>query len=92
MTMCVTVHYLAQLKRAARCPTETIETPHGATLREFLRVLADGHDAAFRSLLLDEANEPRKSLLFFVGEDHAEISRPLCDGDAVTILTPMSGG
>ena len=92
MTMRVTVHYLAQIKRSAGCATESLDSPAGATLREVLRILAERHGPGFRSLLLDEANEPRKSLLFFVGEEHAEVSLPLRDGDAVTILTPMSGG
>ena len=92
MTMRVTVHYLAQIKRSAGCPTEAIETFDGVTLRVFLRVLADGHDASFRAMLLDEADEPHRSLLFFVGDEHADLARSLRDGDSVTILTPMSGG
>jgi molybdopterin converting factor small subunit len=91
-TMRVTVHYLAQLKRAAGCGSEQIDSPDGASLREFLRTLPDQHDSSFRTLLLDDAGEPRRSLLFFVGDQHAELSRPLTDGDSLTILAPMSGG
>ena len=90
--MRVTVQYLAQIKRAAGCSSEDVETPDGISLRSFLVLLAARHDSVFRTLLLDEANEPRKSLLFFVGDDHAELSRCLRDGNAVSILTPMSGG
>ena len=92
MTMRVTVHYLAQIKRSAGCPTEIVEAPDGVTLRDLVRNLADRDGAALHALLLDETEEPHKSLLFFVGEEHAEVSRPLRDGDSVTILTPMSGG
>ena len=88
----VTVHYLAQIKRAAGCTVEAVETPAGPTLRDVLRMLTDRHDVTFRAMLLDDAGEPRKSLLFFVGDEHAEMSRPLHDGDAITILAPMSGG
>ena len=90
--MRVTVHYMTQIKRAAGCSTEEIETTQASTLRDFLRMVADRHDLAFRVLLLDEQSEPRRSLLFFVGEEHAELSRPLRNGDVITILAPMAGG
>ena len=90
--MQITVHYLAQIKRAAGCSVETVPASDAATLRDLLRALADRHDQAFRALLVDEAEEPRRSLLFFVGEEHAELSRQLNDGDAITILAPMAGG
>ncbi|MSQ93025.1 MAG: MoaD/ThiS family protein [Gemmataceae bacterium] len=89
--MHVTVHYLAQIKRAAGCGSEIIETLPG-TLRDFLRTLADRHDSSFRAMLLDNSGEPRKSLLFFVGDEHAEPARQLQDGDAIMILAPMAGG
>ena len=54
--------------------------------------LVDRHDSAFRALLLDDAGEPRKANLFFVGDEHADLSRLLKDGDAITLLAPMSGG
>ena len=90
--MRVTVQYMAQIRRAAGCSSEEVETPAAITLRDFLRSLADGRDSAFRTMLLDESEEPRKSLLFFVGDEHAELTTQLNPGDAVTILAPMSGG
>jgi sulfur-carrier protein len=90
--MRVTVHYLAQIKRAAGCGSETIDLAVAGTLRDSLRMLAEHHGPDFRALLVDEAGAPRKSLLFFVGDEHADLARPLRDGDAVTILAPMSGG
>lgn len=90
--MRVTVHYMAQIKRSTGRSVEEIETDDRPTLRDFLRRLSERHGLAFRELLLDEKNEPRRSLLFFVGDDHADLTRTLQDGDAVTILAPMSGG
>jgi molybdopterin converting factor small subunit len=90
--MHVTVNYLAQIKRAAECGSESVEAHEPMTLREFLRSLAPRHNGNFRAMLLDDAGEPHKSLLFFVGDEHADLSRPLADGDAITILAPMSGG
>jgi molybdopterin converting factor small subunit len=88
--MRITVHYMAQMRRAAGCAKESVETA-ATTVGELLSVLAERH-AALRTLLLNGDSEPSKSLLFFVGEEHAEPSRHLHDGDAVTILAPMAGG
>ena len=90
--MHVTVHYLAQIRRAAGRASESVESPDAVPLRDFLRTLARRHDGQFRAMLLDDAGEPRKSMLYFVGDEHADLSRPLADGDAVTILAPMAGG
>lgn len=90
--MRITVHYMTQIKRSAGCACEEVEAPEAICLREFLGLLADRHGPAFRTLLLDDAGEPRRSLLFFVREEHGDLSRPLSEGDAVTILAPMSGG
>ena len=90
--MRVTVHYMAQIKQAAGCGSETVETPPKITLRDLVRFLADCHGEAFGRLVMDEAEEPRRSLLFFVDDEHADLMRRLKDGDAVTILAPMAGG
>jgi molybdopterin converting factor small subunit len=92
MCMRVAVYYLAQMKRAAGCSSEVAELPGAATLRSLLGILADRHGASLRELLLDEAQAPRRWLLFFVGDVHVDSSYPLRDGDAVTILAPMAGG
>ncbi|MBI3824144.1 MAG: MoaD/ThiS family protein [Planctomycetes bacterium] len=83
---------MTQIKRSAGCSSEEVEMSGAVALRDFLQALGARHGAAFRAMLLDDAGEPRRSLLFFVGEEHAELSRPLRDGDAITILAPMSGG
>ncbi len=90
--MRVTVHYMAQIKRAAGCSSEDIEAAEALTLRAFLQTLGAQRGSAFRELLLDDANEPRKSLLFFVGDEHADLTNSLHDGDTITILAPMAGG
>jgi len=90
--MRVTVHYMAQVRRASGRSSEIVELSVGAALLDLLRSLADHHGGAMRTMLLDDAAAPRKSLLYFVGDDHAEPSRLLRDGDSVTLLAPMSGG
>lgn len=90
--MRVKVHYLTQIRRSAGCSTEVVESANAVTLHELLHVLAGRHDPAFRELVLDDAGEPRKSLLFFVDDEPADMSRALREGNAVLILAPMAGG
>ena len=90
--MRITIHYMAQIKRAAGCASESIDAADGASLREVLRALGERRGEPFRGMLLDDAGEPRKTLLFFVGEEHGDPARVLRDGDTITILAPMAGG
>jgi molybdopterin converting factor small subunit len=90
--MQVTVRYMSQLKREAACSSECVEVRDGSSLTDLLVHVAHQHGDAFRGMLLDETSTPRKSLLFFVGDEHSDVSRPLCHGDEVTILAPMAGG
>jgi molybdopterin converting factor small subunit len=90
--MRVTVQYLTQLKRALGKASEEVETQAGTSLAGLLRLLADRYDPAIQAMILDDVGDPRKSLLFFVGDEHADLAHSLTDGDVVTILAPMSGG
>ncbi len=90
--MQVTVHYMAQIKKAVGCSTEPVEMRAGSNLADLLLHVAQMHGGTVRSMLLDESATPRRSLLYFVGEEHAEPARPLREGDHVTLLAPMAGG
>jgi molybdopterin converting factor small subunit len=90
--MRITVHYVAQLKRAAGTAREPVELEGGCTLTRLIRLLASARGEAFRGLTVDGRGEPQPSLLVFVGEEQVRSDRPLCDGDQVTLLTPMAGG
>jgi molybdopterin converting factor small subunit len=90
--MQVTVHYLAQLRRAADCTSERIETEPGMTLAALLHRIGEIHGEPFRMLLFAADGRPQRSLLFFVGDEPAALARALINGDEVTILTPMAGG
>jgi molybdopterin converting factor small subunit len=88
----VTVRYLGQARRAAGKAVEEIEIDSGLTISALLRTVAERHPG-LRGLLLTETGAPRPSTLLFVGDVQAETGdRPLCDGDTVTVLTPMAGG
>jgi sulfur-carrier protein len=90
--MQITVHYFAQLKRAAGVGSETAEIPSSATLSQLIAALAIRHSEAFRKLVLDAAGQPQRTLLYAVGDDQADLNRVLNPHDVVTILAPMAGG
>ena len=90
--MQVTVHYFAQLKRAAGVGSERVAIAPGTNLAGLVGQLAAGRDDAFRALLLDTTGQPQRALLYAIGDVQAEFERQLHDGDVVTILAPMAGG
>ena len=90
--MHVTVHYFAQLRRAAGCTVESVDVAPGCTIAALLGRLGALHGNAVRTLLVGADGTPHPSLLVFVGEQPAELPQPLREGDQVTILTPMAGG
>ncbi len=90
--MHVTVHYFAQLHRAAGRADERVELEPGSTVTGLLARLGNLHGDAVRSMLLGADGTPRPSLLVFIDEQPADPEQQLVDDDKVTILTPMAGG
>jgi molybdopterin converting factor small subunit len=90
--MQVTIHYLAQLRRAAGRSAERIEVPAHCTVAALVRHLGNMHPEPLCNLLVDPEGRPQRSLLIFIRDQPAEPTSVLHDGDAVTILTPMAGG
>jgi molybdopterin converting factor small subunit len=90
--MRVTVHYFAQLKRAAGVASETIVVEPNATLAQLVQLLGTKHSDTFRAMAIDGAGHPQSTLLYAVGDEQADLDRVLNEGDVVTILAPMAGG
>jgi molybdopterin converting factor small subunit len=90
--MQVTVHYFAQLRRAAGVAKETVAIESGWTLGRLLEHLAECHGDGFRALAFDASGQPQRTLLFAIGDEQADLDQKLPDGADVTVLTPMSGG
>jgi molybdopterin converting factor small subunit len=90
--MQVTVHYFAQLKRAAGVASETVTLEPGVTLGQLLQRLAAQRSGAFRALALDAAGRPQRALLYAIGDEQADLDHVLKEGDVVTLLAPMAGG
>ena len=84
--MQVTVHYLAQLKRAAGVAKETVAFEAPCTLADLLNRLGQDRDDAFRTLL------QHRSMLYFVNDVDAATTQTLHDGDDIAILAPVAGG
>lgn len=91
--MKVAVRYMAQLRRAAAVSSEEVELDQPCSATELLKRLAEQHGLPFRALLLDADGAVRPAILLFVGDEQVSSqTRPLQDGDVLTVLTPMAGG
>jgi len=92
--MKVTVYYLAQLKQAAGRAAEEVEIAAGGSLLDLTRGLADRHGDNLRRLLFAADGSVQPTILFFVGDRQVRqpANQSLHDGDAITLLSPISGG
>lgn len=92
--MHVDVYFAAQARHAAGASHQRIELPEPATIRMLLIHLASQGGGKLKSLLLDASGEPHPWLLVLAGDEHvpAGSSRAMHPDEAVTILSPISGG
>ena len=91
--MRVSVRYMAQLRQAAGVAVEQVELDRPSTVGELLTRVAQRHSAPFQDLLLDAEGVTHCGVLLFIGDQQVdEDNVTLCDGDVVTVLTPMAGG
>lgn len=91
--MRLAVRYMAQVKRAAGRAGDEIELDVPSPAGEVLARLA-GTDQALRPLLLDATGNIQRALLLFLGDEQITHDQlvPRCDGEELTILSPMAGG
>jgi molybdopterin converting factor small subunit len=92
--MTIQLEYTAQVKRAAGTSRETISLDHSGTVLTALRDAAARHGEDFRRLVLTDAGAVQPALLLFHRDVPVQTGSdpPLCDGDTITILSPISGG
>lgn len=90
--MRITVRYTAQVREAAGTPSEEIELPSAATVRELVKSVAARHDERFRNIVLGADGEAHGSILLVAGGEQVRADRALRDGETVTIMAPISGG
>ena len=92
--MRITLQYATQVKRAAGVGADTLDAPAEAKLLDLLHLAAERRGDALRSMLLSEAGTIQPSLLVFAGDRQIGRDEPitLCDGDVLTLMSPISGG
>jgi molybdopterin converting factor small subunit len=86
------VEYMTQLRTCTGCSDETFALEPGSDLETLLRAIAEHHNDTVRDLLFDDGDTPSPTVLVFVNSEQASWEQILCDGDVVTLITPISGG
>ncbi len=93
--MPVTVEYAAQIKRVAGVAHDIIELAKPCTVAEIARQVAANHGDQLADILLDDNQQPRPSILVFLGQNQVrwdDDKTLVQDGQTVTLLSPVSGG
>ena len=91
--MTVTISYSAQVRAAAGTPVEKVDLPAPCSPAELVQYLCRLHEP-LRRVLLDGDGKPYASVLLFIGDEQVRWNTPrqVKDGDAISILSPISGG
>jgi molybdopterin converting factor small subunit len=79
----VRIRFGSVIARLAPAPTLSLELPEGATLEDLYEQLGAAHPEIAPALV---------SSLALVEGAHVLRGQPLCNGDEVALLTPVSGG
>jgi len=92
--MQVSVVYTTQVKAALDLPGETIEVAAGSTASDLLKQLVEKHGSKFGELVFTSEGKLLPSLLMCVGDEQlaSPADYPLQEGDALTLLSAISGG
>ena len=94
--MRITVQYETLLKRAAGTGSEVVDVDVDGPqdVRDVILQIAGRRGDPLQSLLVDAAGEVRSSVLIFIGDGQVSLSdsRPICEGDVLTLMSPISGG
>jgi molybdopterin converting factor small subunit len=92
--MKIGMSYFAQIRVAAGMEGETFNLPAGSGLAGAVAAAAERHGGEFKALVLDDGGAVRGSVIALVNGVPVPRSggRPLKDGDAVSLLSAVSGG
>jgi molybdopterin converting factor small subunit len=93
--MPVTVEYAAQIKRVAGVAHDIIELAEPCTVADIARQVAANHGDQLAEILLDDNQQPRPSILVFLGDLQLrwdDTTTRVQDGQTITLLSPVSGG
>ena len=84
--MKITVTYMAQARDAAGTTSESVELGDGATVKELVAAVTGKHGESLEKIM------DHPSVILVVGDEQVPVDRVLLDGDAITVLSPISGG
>jgi molybdopterin converting factor small subunit len=92
--MQITIHFEAQVRRAAGRSSTALQLHGPATVTDAVRQLARDSDEQLQRLLVDESGALRPTLMLFLNDEHVPwpADRPLDDAAVLTITSPISGG
>ena len=86
--------YFAQVRAATGVENENLTLDDGADVDAAVASLVEKYGDAFAGVVVDDSGSRRPSIIVLVNgvpSPHGT-SRPLKDGDAVSILSPVAGG
>ncbi|MEM1537582.1 MAG: ubiquitin-like small modifier protein 1 [Candidatus Nezhaarchaeales archaeon] len=94
--MLIKVKLFASIRERVGTRIVELKVSEGATLYELLGELVKAYPKALKGYLINEAGEVNEELNFLVNGINASslegLKTKLKDGDAVSILPPVSGG
>ncbi len=92
--MQITVNYTTQLKAALGKSSEELEVNGPVLIGDVLNQLRERHGEALQGLLYDSAGMLLSSVLLCLGDEQVSVDHggELRDGDAITLLSAISGG
>ncbi|UCD58884.1 MAG: MoaD/ThiS family protein [Candidatus Hydrogenedentota bacterium] len=88
----IRVRYLGAFADAARAKRETCELA-APSVSSLIERLLERNGEKFRSLVIDPSTGTlRRGTTLLVNGHRRGLEHKLCDGDEVTLLTPVAGG
>ena len=92
--MQITVHFEAQVRRAAGADSTVLEIAEPLSAAEIVVRIGQASAEPLRRVLLDDAAMVRPTVMVFFDDEHVPLSSTRKPGNAtvVTLTSPISGG
>jgi molybdopterin converting factor small subunit len=92
--MQININYMAQLKKAAGVPQETVAVENPCTVQKLIAESVCPRRTQLCKMIREQDGSFRSILLVFVGDNQIDLEAPfdLRDNDNVTIMFPIAGG
>ena len=92
--MQININYMAQLKKAAGVPQETVAVENPCTVQKLITDSVCPRRTSLCEMIREQNGSFRSILMVFVGDNQVDLETPfeLRDNDDVTIMFPIAGG